>query len=62
MHSQLQQQWDARGAMPKRIGAAALAAVSLLVIALPGAAAERATFAFGTLPRDVIQGFRVCFP
>jgi periplasmic glucans biosynthesis protein len=47
MHSQLQQQWDARGAMPKRIGAAALAAVSLLVNALPGAAAEqRVTFAF----------------
>ena len=47
MYTWLRRQWDARGAMPKRIGAAALAAVSLLVIALPGAAAEqRVTFAF----------------
>ena len=40
MRSQLEMQWDARGVMPKRTGAAALAAVSLLLIALPGAAAE----------------------
>ena len=47
MHLQLQQQWGAPGAMPKKIGAAALAAVSLLVIAQPSAAAEqRVPFAF----------------
>ncbi len=46
MHSQLKQKWDARRAMPNRIRAVALAAVSLLVIPLTGAAAERAAFAF----------------
>ncbi|HEV7391800.1 MAG TPA: glucan biosynthesis protein, partial [Burkholderiales bacterium] len=45
MHPQLQQQSEAPGAMPNKIVAAA--AVSLLLIALPGAAAEpRVTFAF----------------
>ena len=39
--SQHRQRWRALGAMPKRIGAAALAAMSLLVIALPGASAEQ---------------------
>jgi glucans biosynthesis protein len=46
MHSQLQH-WGAPGAMPRKLGAAVLAAASLLAVALPGTAAgQPPQFAF----------------